>query len=176
MPTQTDHPTLSPRNPRAESLAVRGKGGARLISYSAVGIELNTAFAVASFATSAASSILQILFAGLFASDPKNPIHTYMKDRLVEGENFFWDKAKNSVSFGVDQIKEGLCELIEAQEDFAKHASIPSKDAAKEKVQQLAPEKIKEILDSTDGRARMDDINAGFDLDSGGHQRHHVIS
>ncbi len=166
-------PTSSPEYPVAENLLVRSKGVSRAV-VATFGLPITTAVAFGSFTASAAASILEILFAGLFQTHAKGPIHKFIQERLVEFGGYAWDGYRKSISFEIDQLKEAACEIC-GQEDFARHLKIPVPEAIKT-IKALEPEKVQEILDSTDGRLAVRDANLSFGLDPNtGQQRHHGI-
>ncbi len=165
-----ERPSTSPKPTAATPI----KGGTRLFMAVPIGVPATAAAGSLCAATYAASSLLEILCAGLFA-DSKGRVN---KDNLAfSAFQFSLEKmaevsmrgGKTVVSFNVDQIREGIAEML-GQEDFKKHSPMASQ--VKGNLEQLVQERRGSRLDKDDADEYDErrDRNEAWGLTAGGQE------
>jgi hypothetical protein len=148
-----------------QDVAITVKGLTRAGTDIVFGIPATAAAGTTALAGYFASSILQILFAGLF--DKNNPFFKHMQDNLAKCAQFSLDKGQQVFLFAKDQAKEAICEAIFNEEDF-KHIDPAVAQAIKDKKKEIKnkiekrPEQ--EILDDIDAQAVQRNTNEFYGL------------
>jgi len=127
-PSPSPSPTSAENHIPPTTAITRPKGVARL-SFTFAAIPMVGCANAAGATTYATSSILQIIFAGLFDKD--NPFFTVIKEKLVDVADLSLWATQNVISFEVDQIKEALVEIC-GKEDFVRHFTPEQEKKVKE--------------------------------------------